>query len=927
MAYMGQRRGVVALLLLGLVFGLGLAACSDDAPKSAVQSSAGDVSEDAGGEPDVAVEDEPEADVGPDVPDWGDVELPPVIVAVDTLLTSNVVTAGSTVDARCQFIDEMGEAVELEEPPAVFINHAPSESFAQGEDGLIATRVGAATFTCSAPSLSLIDQTPAELTILHGPPDTVLTEVDRNLIVAGDEVVVGCSVFDAWGNAIDDVEPTVRVDPSGDGVEVLRAIVTLERTGIFTVSCQLDGAGDVIAEVVEVIPALPAHLVVSKDPDQRVYGLGAVVGLIWTVTDRYGNIIRDPVLDIGVAPPAEYFGEGRYRFDNEGTYVMSVRVSGRTENNIPLQAGETVVINGSGPSITCDNPRDAALIDTAPGPGFIFRGRVADANGVSEVRVNGNPVVADADGRFAVTLTTRFGINFVDISALDDFGEENATTCAFLVADNWAPENGFLDDGVTLRLAQSGVDDGNRGDGCSNGVCLDSLNDVLHIVVNSTGLVDQLRNTLEGADPLKASSCHQRVFGLCVLSSEVWHEDSKIDGPNSTSLTLLDGGMRAVASLRGLGVRVRVKGKVAGIGYDTTGWVTMNTASVDVTFNLELRNGQPRVTVRSVNDVAVSNVDTSFNGLDGFIINVVVDLFQGTIRNLIRDTLRDQIRNAFDDILDGLVSNLDISTLGTSFNVPRLSGGDPIRMGFGVRFSTVTVNGTRALFGIGTRMTAPITHGGNTYGAPIPPGTVRRDPTTDRSIASGVNIGVLNQALHTLWRGGLLDADINGATLGGFPAGTQANIRTNLPPVAAGLRGGKVELMLGAMSLDLVYPGVFDRPLSVVLGARAQTAIQLNGDDLAFSNVQITELFFSTPDTTLTAQNRETIEGFLRSLIQSVVDRSLNDALPALPIPAFALPSAVGAFGLPAGADLGIVGPRLDNDESHFVIDGNFGIR
>ena len=58
------------------------------------------------------------------------------------------------------------------------------------------------------------------------------------------------------------------------------------------------------------------------------------------------------------------------------------------------------------------------------------------------------------------------------------------------------------------------------------------------------------------------------------------------------------------------------------------------------------------------------------------------------------------------DVLDGLLSGLDISTLGSTFNVPGLDGGT-IPINFGVGFSSVDTSPARMLISIGSRFRAP----------------------------------------------------------------------------------------------------------------------------------------------------------------------------------------------------------------------------
>src|SRR5690606_15306349 len=101
-----------------------------------------------------------------------------------------------------------------------------------------------------------------------------------------------------------------------------------------------------------------------------------------------------------------------------------------------------------------------------------------------------------------------------------------------------------------------------------------------------------------------------------------------------------------------------------------------------------------------------------------------------------------------------------------------------------------------------------------------------------RTAGVAVHVGVFEQALHALWRGGMFDATLGGAQLGnGLPAEAQIRVSTLLPPVAT-LSGNAVELSLGAMHLQVTYPGLFGGtdgggsplpPLRVVLGARARS--------------------------------------------------------------------------------------------------------
>jgi hypothetical protein len=854
--------------------------------------------------------------------------MPLVPVDVETVAPTSV-RAGDILMVSCLLVDEMGESFA---PPAGVeptLRFVPSTSVERESDGNYrAIRAGSVEVACTFTSLRLTDETPAVVQILPGPAARVVTTIEPDSITAGETATAGCEIYDAYGNFVEAETPSVRSEPA-DGANTFDGLTgTFQRAGRFDVSCDVPGA-DVTPASLEVVPALPASLLIARAPDQPVYGIGQVIEIQRLVADRFGNPITDVMVPVVSAPfgpeLGQELGDGRFRFLRDGRYVLTATVAPPTQDDIPLTASTEVIVDGNGPAIDCEDPLDGAILDLTPGGTLTFRGSVSDLTGILEARVNGTPVTLGRGGAFSTTLTTRYGINFVDISAVDGTGRESSRTCAFLVANTWAPDDRTASDMLSLRLRQAAFDDTVRTGG------LNSLADVLHTVLNSSGLRDTLHTSLLAANPLKPSSCDQGgPFGTCLLSSEVIYRDLQINGPNSTSLSLVDGGLRATVRVENLRVNVRVRGRVAGIPYDTTGWVTFRSADVAATFDTSLSPaGRPRVTVRSGSvSVTMGSVSTSFDGLDGAIINIVVSLFNGTVRDLVADVLRNWVVNNFDSVLDGVLGGLDIDSLGTSFQVPRLDMSGNIRLSFNVGFSTLNTTSSRMLFGIGTRFYAPPVHARRTLGAPVRSGTRLLDVSGTSSTGLGVHESILNQALHALWRGGFFDATLGGASLGGgLPAGVSATIATGLPPVAEIRTDGRTLLSLGAMTVDLTYPELFAEPIRVTLGARVSLATRLVGEDLSFSDVRVEELYFSTDLASLDMGTRDTIEGFLARLLERVAGSALEGALPAIPIPSFELPASLATFGLPAGARLGITSPTFAAERPHFVLRGGFAVR
>jgi hypothetical protein len=261
---------------------------------------------------------------------------------------------------------------------------------------------------------------------------------------------------------------------------------------------------------------------------------------------------------------------------------------------------------------------------------------------------------------------------------------------------------------------------------------------------------------------------------------------------------------------------------------------------------------------------------------------------------------------------------------GTTFNVPKLDGGN-ISLGFGLAFSSLDIATSRALLGIGTRFTPtavgqirPSLGIARRTSSPLldPPGTSGARPV-------GITFyeGILNQVLHGIWRGGFFNAQLS---LGG---GT-ATLDGRLPPVARITNNNTAELHLGGIGAVITIPGVITN-LPILFGGRATAGVTLVNEELQFGGITIQELFvsFATP---LSQTQRNAMENFLRQVLQSVLADAINDGLPAFPIPTFALPASAAQFGLPAGAELGILNPLLNTPNppvTHFQLTGGFGVR
>lgn len=835
------------------------------------------------------------------------------------------VRAGDLIAVSCTLLNDNGE-VDIVEGNVIA---TPEDAIAREGADVIAVQAIDVEVACELDDPHIIDPTPAVVHVVAGPPAKVVTTAEPNPITAGETLQVGCEVFDLYDNPIPTAEPSFTLTPSDDGNRIDGLTAVMTRAGTFEAACEIPGAIGQGVDV-QVLPALPASIVLGKVPDQSVYAVGSVVEITHQVFDRFGNLVAlAPVTTESTAitgsGPILPMGADSFQYMSEGRYRVVATVAPPTDGDVEVSASLQIAINSNGPALLCDSPGDATMRNIAPGTVLTFQGSASDANDVESVTVNGTPATMAGDGSFTAPITSRFGINFVDVAAVDGLGKESTKVCSFLASNQWGSTTLALANTIMLKLVQAAWDDGSRSGG------LDDFDDILATVLNSSGPRDAVHAALLAANPLKPMSCDQEVCVLgacvCVLSSEVTYLDSVFGGPHTSTLTLVSGGLQPVAQLNDIRLRLRVRGRAAGISYDTTGWVNISSVRVQLILDAGLSGGRPSLTTRSGSVVVtVGNITTNFSGIDGAIINIIVSLAQGTVRNLVANALRNYVVNNFDALLDDVLSNLDISTLGTTFNVPRITGGTPIPVSFGVGFASLDTTTSRMLIGISTRFSAPIANNYFTLGVPLPPGSVLVDPSSVTRTGVAAHIGIFNQVLHALWRAGEFEATLTGADIDpDLPAEATASVVTRLPPVAQVI-GSEVEIHLGGIEVAVDHPDLPNN-LQVSLGATLRTTVTLNGNDLRFGGITIGEIHISSDALSLGPADQQQLEDMLRPLLQQLADTALNDALPAIPLPTFTIPDSLGPYGLPAGEELGITSPTLTTAPQHFTLRGGFGIR
>lgn len=869
--------------------------------------------------PSLDAEAEPEIDAEPAPEIDAEVDAAPFDVipyAVETRVGERRTPAGLEVRVTCQVLDQTGEPIVDAESTAEV---HPDTGFERTDTGLIGHLARDYEIICAAPRLGLRDPTPAVWTVVPDNAARIVTRLDEEDIDAGGSVNVDCQAFDQFGNDVGADAFGMRIDPPPPRVQQEGMTLTFDSAGAFEVNCTLPGVEEAPPVPLEVRAGSPAELSMALFPDRPSYRVGSVVEVVAQVTDEYGNAVVGAPVEFLSDPALPAFGDGRFRLVAEGLYDVGVTVVGETFEDRELVVSRRILVDFGGPGIACEDPEDGEVIRRPEGGAMDIGGTVADIQGVESVLVDGVAADLSEEGRWRADVDVEWGLNVHDIVASDG-DDETGTFCSYYAADAFSADDVALQDALLLRLGQGALDDGRPDQP------LTSLGDVIRRVVNSQGLVDTVDQAARSQNPIVPSECHVRVLGACIFRLGVDYTGLEIRGPNDVQLTLVDNGLRVRATIRELTVRAQMNGTLSNRAALRAEFIT-----IDLTFNAGLRfDGQPDLSLRGINEIAIGDLDADFSGLLGFVFELVFELFEGLVRDTIVDAIRDFLVENVDAVLTDLLGNVDIGELAQGIEVPSLSGGAAVPMTVTVGLNRLDFLVGQLLVGVQTRVEAPIRVPDRGPGVPLLPGHDAVELPADRTVGAAVQLGLLNQVMHALWRAGYFEAEAGGlvaGVAGDLPEGVEVFLRFPRPPWVAGVDGeSTVRVMVGPLSAGVVYPGFFVEPIQVRLAAEISATVNVIGErELAFDGIDIDRFYLALGGAEMPPRAREVLENTLRRVVQGIVDRSLNDGLPVLPLPEFVIPDDLARFDLPPGVGLGLRMPRLSGTLAAWLFDGNFG--
>ena len=585
-------------------------------------------------------------------------------------------------------------------------------------------------------------------------------------------------------------------------------------------------------------------------------------------------------------------------------------------------------------TITCDEPAIRQVSLSEP---YTFQatlsGEESDLSSIQQVFVNDVPAQLDSDGRVSAEFLPDFGMRFFFIEIPNETGNSISRTCTELHSETFLPETDFLDEGFTLELRQSFLDD-NRDDPPYR-----SLAALASTALNSPELANLLAETFRDTE---LTTVEIDVPLLGKLSITLTVGNIQFDGVDAFNLSLSPEGPPAIqisSILRDLSIDIKLSGSL-----NTTANATVHEgAQISATIPI-VATDEGRFNVE-ISDLALSDIDIDIlldldpsHPLKAPLENLISDLITGLVDDdgLLSEIIIEMVQQEVGKLISDLLIGLPLDNLINGLKVPHPLGGEPMELSFGFLIDSVVGNGEYIGFNIAPRFIAPLAPPPEPIeisNIPIPPDYPSDTPVSDEimktsnGIFASVHTGVANQAIHAFWRGGYFDFELTSDTLlellnnfdidiGGIDIEEMLSIvksiqvEAKLPPVVDLPKNNELRLGLGAISTTVVLKGNEpgnDTPILIEFGTSLRGTVSTNEDsEIQIQMLGVDDIAVSEPEDIvslislfgLEISTWSELRGIILQLIEVMGINLINDLIPAISIPSFKLPSEAQDIGL-----------------------------
>lgn len=556
--------------------------------------------------------------------------------------------------------------------------------------------------------------------------------------------------------------------------------------------------------------------------------------------DAEQQLSRNYALTVTPSADTRVIQRNKIIFDGEGAYeIACCALDTGLCDHTAVQVGQLY------PALSVTAPRWLDGPQTAR-----LEGRALDHTGkAASVKVEGQRVRVDADGRFTVSLPARSGVNTYTLVATDAEGR-SSTRFAWVMAGPFGDLDRPEADGVVVALGDEAYPQ-----------LSDLIRRGLDLALQAESFYAGIMRSKEGTEGVYKWKMKPVGIGIT---------DVKVD------LEPHPAGLQVNAALERITFTAELETKLGFFGWKKRE-ATARLARLAASAVANVRDGQ--ITLADLS-VELTDLDLEISDLPGFVEDLLLYFFEDDLAKTLETQLQRQIDKKLASALDGFAKELPLE-------LPEPLHGDLVAT---TRVSTI--HGDAAGLMVGLALTVDGETDPLRLDAPGPwrGAAAAARPSRDAMYEAALSVDLLNTLFFAAWQTGALDLSFS-----------QEEVRTNpdvpgvirvdyfidprMPPVVyAGDNPGIFNLALPAIQLDVVMEtslGFVNA--SAAVGGEMAIAFKAEGDAVA---VDVTPL-----DITLDLQvapadlEREAVRRYLAGLVETKIFPKLARLSRVVPVP------------------------------------------
>lgn len=416
---------------------------------------------------------------------------------------------------------------------------------------------------------------------------------------------------------------------------------------------------------------------------------------------------------------------------------------------------------------------------------------------VGMVYVNGTPHLVDPISKsFTHKMKSVQGINIIQVDVEDIYGLKDHVVQSYYYSTVWYPPNdpvkSYVKDGLMVYLGQEVWDDNDRSD-------VDDIATIMLLYVKSMDIAGLIKNPITSGK-----------FGWCDYKVNV----SNITyGEISLNLKPISGGlhMKAVIPNFKADVKVDLSGFLCDIA-DMSGDVKASSITIETDLIISVdASGELVVNAKNVN-VTISGLNITIKGIWGFLLNWLINFFEGTFTKMIEEQFEKQIKAQIEDAVSKALKGL---ALDQKFEIPPMfEGAKPMTLSVKTKISSVAFSPDGGTIGFSATISVPKNVGYNPLGSIGRASCLKPQPDPLLSFPKkgtfemGLHDDFLNQIPFSMYWGGGLTFPIPESMLAGQDLSQYGIDNLNLdvdfmlpPIITACTPNNKMNVQIGDMKI------------------------------------------------------------------------------------------------------------------------------